>query len=263
MKITERLRLNTWISLGVVVILMALLVWSFREVSRADQNIRLIDEMQRAATERAFLRDDYLLNRNERAAVQWRAGSEILRVLLESASGRFTDAEDRALVREARKDFDVTYSLFPRILERLKQKGRPKGEKPDVNDAEVGLTNQLFLKSYALSDRFLELHRSARARVTTARENEIGLMALFIAGSVLAIIINSIHIRRVMLDRLVALNKGVEIIGTGGLDHCIDVVGDDELSDLARASNAMIEKLKVSYASTRDMEQEIAKRKEA
>ena len=42
MKIKTRLRLNTWISLVVVMLMMLSLAWSFWEIDRADRNENLV-----------------------------------------------------------------------------------------------------------------------------------------------------------------------------------------------------------------------------
>jgi hypothetical protein len=106
-KIKKRLKINTWISLGAIVLMMMALAWSFGEIYRADRNEIAADEIQKAIFERIFLRDDYLLDPNEQAKIRWYAKTETLRALLESASERFTSREARALLQEARKNFDV------------------------------------------------------------------------------------------------------------------------------------------------------------
>src|SRR4030042_7130713 len=107
MKIRARLRLNAWISLGAVILMVFSLAWSFWEIERADRNEILVGEMRKAAFERILLRDEYLLYQEERAGIQWRAKSETLRGLLESGSGRFTSKKENALLQDARKNFEA------------------------------------------------------------------------------------------------------------------------------------------------------------
>jgi PAS domain S-box-containing protein len=246
MKIKERLKLNTWISLGAIVLMMVTLGWSFREVYRADRNVHLIDEMRKAAYERTFLRNDYLLNRSEPAKIQWHAQSETLRALLESASEMFTGTEDRALLQKARKNFDATFSSFSAILEKEKQKEPDDRKKLAFSEAESTLISQVFLNAYALNDSIVRLYESSRGASITARDRGIIFIIVFVMGGIIAIVINSIFISGIVAKRVTALHDGVEIIGGGNLEHRIDDVGDDELSDLARASNQMVAKQKAS-----------------
>ncbi|MDO9559740.1 MAG: ATP-binding protein [Syntrophales bacterium] len=94
MKIKTRLRLNAWISLVAVMLMILLLAWSFREMDRADRNERMVTQMRKIAFERIVSRDDYLLYREERARVQWQVKSETLRGLLFGAFQRLHATED-------------------------------------------------------------------------------------------------------------------------------------------------------------------------
>jgi hypothetical protein len=83
MKIMERLRLNTWISLCGVIFMMITVAWSSWDVYRANRNMLLTDKIQKVTLERIFLRDDYLLNPSEQTKVQWYEKSETLRAFRE------------------------------------------------------------------------------------------------------------------------------------------------------------------------------------
>jgi signal transduction histidine kinase len=263
MKIRERLKLNILISLVAVVLLLFAVAWSFREVYRTDQAMINTDEMRKIALERVFLRDDYLLNPGERAKVQWRAKSEALVGLLKSASERFTGTEDRLLLQEARKDFDATLSSFSAILEKHKQNEYADRKKTAFSEAESRLISQVFLKAYALNDSIGRLHESSRRAATKAQNRGTILIVLFVLGGVIAIIANSIFVSRIIAKRVITLREGVKIIGAGNLDYRIDEAGDDEFSDLAWANNEMAAKLKTSYTSMENMQQEITRRKKA
>jgi PAS domain S-box-containing protein len=250
MKINERLRLNTWISLCAVVFMIFTLAWSTWDVYRANQKVLLTNKIQKVALERMFLRDDYLLNPSERTKVHWYAKSETLRALLESAPERFTGTEDRALLQEARKNFYLTLSLFSVILEKHTQKEHAEGKKLAFDEAETKLINQVFQNAYALNDSINGLDESSRRLVTRAQTRGAIFIILFVLGSVIAVVINSIFVRKIIAKRISALHEGVKIIGAGNLDYRIDEVGDDELSDLARASNEMVAKQKASQEYT-------------
>ncbi|MHC1744198.1 MAG: histidine kinase dimerization/phosphoacceptor domain -containing protein [Syntrophobacteraceae bacterium] len=50
-------------------------------------------------------------------------------------------------------------------------------------------------------------------------------------------------------------------MGAGNLDHRIDLTGNDELAELAKASNTMAAKLKESHTSVTELDREIAERR--
>ncbi len=261
MKIKTRLRLNTYISMGVLALVLLSIAWSFRELSKSNRDIDLVEQMRIVAFDRIALRDDYLLYQEERARIQWYAKSEILRELFETASKQLTSSEDKALLVDTRKDFDATLSSFRQFMEKDKTEGRVAKIGFDFNEAESRLIGQVFLKAYSLSDNIGRLHELALRKRTTAQDRELLAIILTIICGVVAIIINSVFVNRILSERIAALSKGVDIIGAGDLDYCISVEGDDELSGLALASNEMAAKLKLSYTSVDHLEKEIERRK--
>ena len=262
MKIKTRLRLNTWISLVVVMLMMLSLAWSFWEMDKAARNENLIHELEKTAFDRISLRDDYLLYREERASVQWVAKSETLRGLMETATERFTSEVDKALLQEARKDFDATFTGFSMILEKHKREGRDAKNVFASDEAESRLIGQVFLKAYALMDSIGRLHELAERASTRARANGFALIIFSIVGCIIAMVVNSAILSRIIAKRLTVLNEGIGIIG-GNLDYRINTEGDDELSALALASNEMAARLKETHTSVENLQREITARKQA
>ena len=263
MKIRTRLRLNSWIAAGTFIIMLAALAWSFFDSSRAYRDLTMIDELQKVAAERIMLRDDYLLHREERAKIQWQAKSETIRGLLDMADAQFTHREDKALLKGARKAFEVTFNSFSEVLKKNKRGEHATDKTLDFTDAEARLINQVFLKAYLLSDNIAQLEETARKRAKAVRERMVLIIALFIVGVVVAVIFNTKFIGILLSRKIAALTAGVDIIGRGNLDYHIEATGDDELSGLARSSNEMANRLKKSYTSVENLRQEIAERHRA
>jgi nitrate/nitrite-specific signal transduction histidine kinase len=210
-----------------------------------------------------MLRDDYLLHREERAKIQWQTKSETFRGLLDIADARFAHIEDKALLKEARKAFEATFTSFSEFLNKHKRKEHAAGNTLDFTDAEARLINQVFLKAYILSDNIAQLDETARKRAKAARERMVLIIALFIVGVVVAVIFNTTFIGILLRRKIAALAAGVDIIGNGNLDYRIEATGNDELSDLARASNEMADRLKKSLTSVENLRQEIVERTRA
>jgi len=261
MKIRTRLKFNTWITVSVIMLMTLSMARSFWEIDRADRNEILVGEMRKAAFERTLLRDEYLLYRVERAGIQWHAKSETLRGLLESGSGRFTSKKDKALLQDARKNFDATLSGFSTILEKDKREKRSVGRKLAFDEADSRVIGQVFLKAYALQDSINSLYESTEMEAVTVRNRGFILTIFFVLGGGVAIVINSIVAGRIVTGGVTKLHEGVGIIGSGNLDYRIDAEGNDELVALARASNDMAARLKGSYTSMASLQQEIMERK--
>ena len=261
MKIRTKLSLNNWISASTFIIMLAVLAWSLFESSRTFRDLELINELRKIVAERVMLRDDYLLYREERAKIQWQAKSETFRGLLDMADARFAHREDKALLKEARKAFEATFTFFSEFLDKHKRTEHAADKTLKFTDAEARLINQVFLKAYVLTDNIMQLHKTTQKKAKTAREREGLIIVLFLMGGIVATIFNTKFIG-ILLDRkIAALTTGVDIIGNGNLDYRIEATGNDELSNLARASNEMADRLKKSYTSVENLRQEITERK--
>jgi len=263
MKIKTRLKLNTWFSLGLVILMLLSLGALYWEADQTDQNVLLVDEIEKAAFERIILRDDWLLNREDRARTQWYAKTETLRQLLASAARRFTSNEAKELLQDAQNDFEATASLFTTVLEKHKQDGITAQKKLDFTDAQARRISQVFLKAYSLNDNISRLHEHYRKAATAVRNRGTILIIIFIIGGIMVMVINSIALNKMVTMRVAGLHDGLAEISSGNLEHQIVVQGDDELADLARASNEMVDKLKQSYTSVENLQREISERKQA
>jgi PAS domain S-box-containing protein len=246
MKIRTRLKLNTWISVGTFIIMLAALAWSFFDSSRTYRDLTMINELRKVAADRIMLRDDYLLHREERAKIQWQAKSETIRGLLDMADARFAQRENKALLKEARKAFEATFTSFSEFLDKNKREKRTADKTLDFTDAEARLINQVLLKAYILNDNITLLHEAVQKKANTASERRVLFIVLFVMGGVVAIVLNTIFIGKLLNRKIAVLSAGMDIIGTGNLDYRIETTGNDELSNLARASNEMVDSLKAS-----------------
>ncbi len=263
MKIEKRLRLNTWISLVVIMLMVCSLAWSFREIYRTDRNENLIEEMRKVALERIILRDDYILYREERASIQWREKSENLRKLMETAAEQLTNKQDKTLLEEARKDFNMMSLLLSTVMEKHLREARNIKKKLAFTEAESVIISQVLLKSYTLNDNINKLHEHLLKTSAEARNRGFILIIIFIMGGIMAVVINSSSLNVIVAKRIAALADGIKEIGDGNLDYQIAEAGDDELAALARVSNEMVVKLKQSYTSIGNLNEEITERKRA
>ena len=262
MKIKTRLRLNTFISLAAILLILLSLIWSFREIIIADRNIKLVDEMRNVAFDRILLRDEYLLYQEDRAKTQWHAKSNKLRELLALADTRFDEKKDKVVLQDALKDFEATKSGFTWVMESRARQAFGANTKPGFDDAELQLIGQVYLKAYSLNDNINRLLESAHKVDENARNRGALIVVIFILAGIIAIVTNSTVISKTLSKRISALGNGIEIIGAGDLDHRIAVEGNDELSALALANNEMAAKLKDSYTSVENLYKEIAERKQ-
>ncbi len=222
----------------------------------------LVAEMRKVAFERIILRDDYLLNQEARARVQWQAKSEELKELLRSASKRLTGTQEQVVLKEAQANFDANFTSFSKFMEKRRNEESSLINEPKFTEADSRLMGQVFLKAYSLTDNIDKLYDSTLQSRTSARDREVVIILVSLVGGVIALVLNSASINKILTKRLAALGKGVELIGTGNFDYRIAIDGHDELTVLSSASNEMAVKLGRSYISILSLEKEIELRKQ-
>jgi signal transduction histidine kinase len=79
--------------------------------------------------------------------------------------------------------------------------------------------------------------------------------------TLLGVIINTFLVSRSISNPIKKLHEGSEIIGSGNLDHKVGTDAHDEIGELSRIFDLMIETLKTTTASRDDLNKEIAERR--
>jgi len=86
-------------------------------------------------------------------------------------------------------------------------------------------------------------------------------MLAIVFMTLLGVIINTFRVSRSISNPIKELHKGSEIIGSGNLDHKVGTDANDEIGELSRTFDLMIETLKTTTASRDDLNKEIAERR--
>ncbi len=263
MRIRDRLRLTTFISLGAAGLILIALAWTIRESSRMNGDMALVAEMRRVAFDRIMLRDEYIVHSEKRAEVQWPAKTKYMGELFDLADRRITDTEGRQLLSQARMEYESTFRSFSAFMDLRKRDDASTGGQVVLTQSEMMLVDQTFLKAYNLSDSITNLYDSIQRKSESAWTRLIYLLGLFAISSVIGVVVNSRMIDILLNRRIAALSQGIEVLGSGDIEYRIDTRGDDELSVLARGFNEMAGNLKKSYTSIGNLEAEITERKKA
>ncbi len=260
MRINARLRLNAAITLGLLLLMTAALIWSTQTTMVADANDALVGKMQISASERVLVRDDYLIQPLERARIQWEAETEDFRGLLAQARVQLP-AADQSILDGIESDFVATVSIFNQIVEIVETPVPAGADGLPSPEGEQRLVSQLLLQAYSLNNRVLELRDATQAGAGAAHTLLMWLMFSFMLVAAVATLASSALIQRLLTRRIKQLREGMDFIGAGHLDHRIPVAGNDELSDLARAGNVMAARLMETTTSVENLQREVAERK--
>jgi PAS domain S-box-containing protein len=258
------IRTRLWLNSGVILVVMLTaaiaLVGHDRETSANDQKRAMIVNLQKTVFETSLLRDEYVTDGSERARIQWLSRSEDLRNLLNQTRGQFRNSPGRELIEDVQKTLEQKVAIFSQLEEVRLRAGNSGRNRLPFREGEKRLSNQLRLKAYLLIGSVARLRESVMKESAAAQSRLYFLLIVLVGLGVATTIGNSTAVNYLLSKRVAALRQGVTIIGSGDLDHRIQIKGGDELSDLARVSNEMAARLNESYTSVKNLQSEIAER---
>ncbi len=263
MKIRTRLNFNKWLSLSVLLCMALSLIWSFWNIHEANNNIVLVQKMERAASERVVLRDEWLLHGGERTKTQWYSKTQYLRSLLTTAKQALKSKENQELLSYTKEDFEATAALLPLLLESDRKDLPLIQAKSTYTYAETRIISQVFLRDYSLNNNIYMLHEVVETEALAARHRERLLIIIFILIVITVTIVNAIIVNKMLANRAELIKDGLISIGNGDLNYRLPTKGNDELTELAQKINELTEKLQQSHTSVENLQREIAERKKA
>lgn len=259
------MRISTWLRLtsGIVLSLLGLtlltLVWAYRETGKANRDETLVAALQLVIMEKSELREEYLLRREERARRQWTGKAAEADRLATQAAAQFTERSQRLLLDVVRQKLSLNAFLFNSLAERMPRDG---GTEVLASPLDLQrMLSQVIVNGYDLHAAIEKLRESARAHSIAVREKTNRAVIVLMLLAAFAAIGDAVSVDRILTKRVAALRGGLERMRSGDLGHRIAAEGTDELSDLARASNALAENLIASYTSLSSLEKEISARK--
>jgi signal transduction histidine kinase len=258
MRLRMRLRVNSGITTGVVLSLVAMVGWSSLAENRARADEELARGLQEQAMERGVVRDEYLLHPEARVRSQLEVKSAELAELLVRARAAFRDPVDRATLDDIAANLERSTALFHLLADLPAEAGAGEGTPSTRAELRARLTIQMLRISRETHGLASRLAGSASARAAGTQRRTLVLVLVMMTGVVVVTTVNAFQVNRLLQRRIGVLREGAERVSLGHLEHQTAVVGDDELADLARAFDAMTARLQEAKrgmeASNRELE---------
>ncbi len=258
------IRIKAWLCVGAAVLLI---LATF--ISLGVTNARMQDAQQTADVLTQVLQDAFVLQHLtseywrrpvERVRDQWWIKADRLAVTLGELN---TKSEEEDVCRNRALDAQEGVSqLFRQTTSVLGDAG---GSGPDARLSESAerFAGQLLLRMQSVVSEVSALHVyvEARRKAAMRTERRIGVACLlFLAGTLIAV---SFWLERAVVERLVTLHRGTEIIGDGNLEYRVGMPAHDEVGALSRAFDDMVERLRTTMASRDELNAEVAQRRKA
>jgi PAS domain S-box-containing protein len=235
------------------------LLWQ-KQAGKQWKQQALVMELNQAIFERARLREEYFIYREERSKEQFMLLHKRITGLLERMSGTFTGLEEKASLLKMMGFHNKIEGFFNQLV-RLDQSAMVlTATAPALRERII---SQMLMNAHSIHDEGLRLLNAANEK--TVYQNHLyflcstivfGLLALFIVT--LAVII-----LRSITRPLTRLHKGTEIIAEGNLNYKTNIRTPDEIGQLSTAFDAMTENLKKITVSRDELNKDIEERERA
>jgi|GEM_PF-930045 len=258
MTIKTRLRISSLVyvavTVGVGLVLLVGLQSLSRDLERAKTNYAVVKGLMELTT----LLEDYLINAEKRALRQWQTKHRTIGKLLQKRAD--LESSDRETTGWLIKDHEEIESLFSQVIS-IQDKIR-SGQFESKTSAELRnrLTGMLLMQMQSMVSDASQLYLAGQARIDNLLHRLMWVMMFFVAVTASIILGNHLLTRNTLIRPLSKLTKDTEIIGSGNLDHVVDIESHDEMGQLAQSFNVMTAELKKSYDA---LEAEIRERKQA
>ena len=261
MKIRTRLYLSTGFSIVLVIILVSTVLVTSGKITEASKKHEIADYAYKGISELDLITYDYLLHREERMEQQWYLRYNSLAEVLGETEGE--------VVKSIRADYVAVGDIFSQVttnsdtIQRLLQEGASRTKIDAATRLEERLVAQLLIASHSVITAASRLSEEEQAQMIEAQRLAANLTLALMIVLAFTVTISSVVIARGIAKPLDELTIGVEIIGTGDLEHRVAVKTKDELGQLASAFNKMTGNLKKVTASRDELDKEVVIRKRA
>lgn len=261
MKISHKINIIIILPVFLGLIFLGMMQWSnhLSEETRAQQQV--LQNIVQDTFHLSLLTHEVSTYPEEmRAREQWRLKYAILGTMFKSIHIQEPEAE--ALLKRMQKDLRDLLTLFDKLKLIIDKKDATDADRDVITLSINMITGGISIKVQALVSAALNLTRLVDRSLVTRKERMMvtimGLTALF---TVLLGFGGLLSSRSILLS-LQALHKSTEIVADGDLDHRIETTAPDELGQLSRAFDRMVDRLKNTLASRDSLNQEIAERKQ-
>ena len=239
MKIKTRLQLSTVLSVCAALIAGFALFIISQDVREAIERNKIADEVVKGVFELNIITYEYLLHHEERMQAQWQQlRHDSLTKLLSEIEFRGT--ERQVVLGRIQQNHEGIKALFAQLVKNYERHGNSK--KKIALELEERLVGQLLVKSQAMGSDAFQLSVQSQAMIVAAQQRATSLITVFIILIIAIMAAVSFMFSRSVANPIRKLHEGTEIIGAGNLDYRLGTDAKDEIGQLSRAFDEMVEK---------------------
>ncbi len=256
MKIRYKIHLVMLLSVALGLLLGLIFYQAQRDIDAANAQEQQLSVIAMAIFQLTLLGQDVSLHPDEyRARNQWLKQHQELGELLRAV--RLDDLQDKAAVERLRHAHEHQLQLFEALLPRQL---RETGATAIVLEQQERLAYRMSFSVQSMLSDALSLQRHKRSEITQYRRKIDGITLALAGVMTSSIAVLAYLIGLSILGPLLRLRRETEIVATGDLTHRVNSASGDELGDLSRDFNSMLERLQQVTASREELQHEIKMR---
>ncbi|HXU94631.1 MAG TPA: diguanylate cyclase, partial [Gallionella sp.] len=258
MNIKRKIHLVMLLSLALGLALGALFFQAQRNIDAANAQERRANDIAMGLFQLTLLGQDVSLHPAEsRACNQWQKQYLALEDVLRDVN--FDEPLDREIVQRLRHAHEEQRKIFD-ALQLLTRKQSETGVTEITAEQLERLVYRLSFGAQSMLSDALSLERRKRMEITQYRRKVFGISLALAAILTSAIAVLAFLIGQSIIGPLTRLRRETEIIGTGNLAHRVGSAAKDELGDLSRDFNRMLDHLQEVTTSRDELRREIEAR---
>lgn len=231
------------VSVTALLLIAVALLWTAREVEHALSINRTAEGIRDAIHELNYVAVDTILHYEERSQRQWRIKHRALSAML---AGLQLGPEYQNLVEVTRKSLARTQTLYPELLVYHRAAKEKAIDQTQFREVEARIVSRLLGQFQDMNSNAARIGELSMNRITSAQRVLGGLIIAFITAISAIVAVNWMFISRKVLAPVGRLQKGTEVVASGNLGYRAGFSSRDEIGSLARAFDAMTEKIQQS-----------------
>ena len=258
------IRLKAWLSVGLASLLVLLTFTALSIMnSRMDDSRAASESLAYVLTDSFVLQhltSEYWRRPTARVREQWAVTADALSGRL--AGFRCHGEDEEACLGRITLAHDDIRRLFDETVAAVGDDGETAGVSgARVSEAAERFAGQLFLRMQSVVSEASALHTLVDARRKQVRLWERRIAVVCLLALAITLIGGSLWAEHTIVRPLTDLHRGTEIVGGGDLDHRVSTGANDEVGQLSRAFDQMVDDLKSTMASRDELNIEVAQRR--
>ncbi|MFA4876428.1 MAG: PAS domain S-box protein [Methanoregula sp.] len=258
MNLQNQIRLSVFISFIIAIVISVSIGASYQNVLELQRQESLAADTVRGGYELTYLTNDYIVNAEPRAIIQWEARYASLQPIINQLEpGNNAERDSIGTIR----DYDEKIANQFHELAQPGAIGNGTGRFSPEYQQMIWSRNNVPLQG--LIYEAWHLRFMYNDDVTAARFWNNILVIVLIVAMLIIISINYLLISRRLMQSIREVNTGSEVFATGNLDYRIPVITDDEIGGIAQRLNTMAGQIRTVTASRDDLDREVSERRKA